>query len=156
MNTDCVGHILPLLCCSRSPVKPHDEGDQALSVDPFHHGCMGRLLHSNGLCEEFRRSACCTLRSWNCRRWTVPWCDLLVSACSSQFAFHTRCTTQSNKFPSITMWYRRHECGFRMAIFFSAATAAGAFGGLLARGIVGKFTHVSHICITLCLLCEQK
>ncbi|KAH0442998.1 major facilitator superfamily transporter [Colletotrichum camelliae] len=36
----------------------------------------------------------------------------------------------------ITMWYRRHECGFRMAIFFSAATAAGAFGGLLARGIV--------------------
>lgn len=36
----------------------------------------------------------------------------------------------------ITLWYRRHECGFRMAIFFSAATAAGAFGGLLARGIV--------------------
>ena len=35
----------------------------------------------------------------------------------------------------ITMWYRRHECGFRMAIFFSAATAAGAFGGLLATAI---------------------
>jgi MFS family permease len=35
----------------------------------------------------------------------------------------------------ITMWYRRHECGFRMALFFSAATAAGAFGGLLARAI---------------------
>lgn len=34
------------------------------------------------------------------------------------------------------MWYRRHECGLRMAIFFSAATAAGAFGGLLSRGIV--------------------
>ena len=34
------------------------------------------------------------------------------------------------------MWYKRHECGLRMAIFFSAATAAGAFGGLLARGIV--------------------
>jgi hypothetical protein len=33
------------------------------------------------------------------------------------------------------MWYRRHECGFRIALFFSAATAAGAFGGLLARGI---------------------
>jgi sugar phosphate permease len=37
---------------------------------------------------------------------------------------------------SITMWYRRHECGFRLAIFFSAATLAGAFGGLLARGIL--------------------
>ncbi|EXM09654.1 major facilitator superfamily domain-containing protein [Fusarium oxysporum II5] len=36
----------------------------------------------------------------------------------------------------ITMWYRRHECGFRMAIFFSAATAAGIFGGFLARGIM--------------------
>ncbi|KAF9524342.1 major facilitator superfamily domain-containing protein [Crepidotus variabilis] len=35
----------------------------------------------------------------------------------------------------ITSWYRRHECGLRMAIFFSAATLAGAFGGLLARGI---------------------
>ncbi|CAG8974486.1 hypothetical protein HYALB_00011636 [Hymenoscyphus albidus] len=35
----------------------------------------------------------------------------------------------------ITIWYKRHECGFRMALFFSAATAAGAFGGLLARGI---------------------
>ncbi|KAH6656621.1 high-affinity nicotinic acid transporter [Truncatella angustata] len=36
----------------------------------------------------------------------------------------------------ITLWYKRHECGLRMAIFFSAATAAGAFGGLLARGII--------------------
>ncbi|PSN72317.1 high-affinity nicotinic acid transporter [Corynespora cassiicola Philippines] len=35
----------------------------------------------------------------------------------------------------ITQWYCRHECGFRMAMFFSAATLAGAFGGLLARGI---------------------
>ena len=33
------------------------------------------------------------------------------------------------------MWYQRHECGLRMALFFSAATAAGAFGGLLARAI---------------------
>ncbi|KAI9155429.1 MFS transporter prlL [Paramyrothecium foliicola] len=36
----------------------------------------------------------------------------------------------------ITMWYKRHECGLRMAVFFSAATAAGAFGGLLARGLM--------------------
>lgn len=35
----------------------------------------------------------------------------------------------------ITRWYCRHECGFRMALFFSAATLAGAFGGILARGI---------------------
>lgn len=35
----------------------------------------------------------------------------------------------------ITQWYCRRECGFRMALFFSAATMAGAFGGILARGI---------------------
>ncbi|KAL5383287.1 hypothetical protein DPSP01_005975 [Paraphaeosphaeria sporulosa] len=35
----------------------------------------------------------------------------------------------------ITQWYVRKECGFRMALFFSAATLAGAFGGILARGI---------------------
>ncbi|KAI9651352.1 hypothetical protein NHQ30_001393 [Ciborinia camelliae] len=35
----------------------------------------------------------------------------------------------------ITMWYPRHECGFRIALFFAMATAAGAFGGLFARGI---------------------
>lgn len=36
----------------------------------------------------------------------------------------------------ITLWYKRSEVGFRTAIFFSAATVAGAFGGLLARGII--------------------
>lgn len=35
----------------------------------------------------------------------------------------------------ITRFYRREECGIRMATFFSAATLAGAFGGVLARGI---------------------
>ncbi|RAR14109.1 high-affinity nicotinic acid transporter [Stemphylium lycopersici] len=35
----------------------------------------------------------------------------------------------------ISQWYVRDECGFRMALFFSAATLAGAFGGILARGI---------------------
>ena len=29
-------------------------------------------------------------------------------------------------------WYKRSEYGIRVAIFFSAATASGAFGGLLA------------------------
>jgi hypothetical protein len=33
----------------------------------------------------------------------------------------------------LTQWYRRYEINFRIALFFSAATAAGAFGGLLAR-----------------------
>ena len=32
-------------------------------------------------------------------------------------------------------WYKRSEFGIRQAIFFSAATVAGAFGGLLAVSI---------------------
>jgi sugar phosphate permease len=33
------------------------------------------------------------------------------------------------------MWYCRHEIQFRQALFFSAASIAGAFSGLLAFGI---------------------
>ncbi|KAG9089629.1 hypothetical protein FRC06_001452, partial [Ceratobasidium sp. 370] len=35
----------------------------------------------------------------------------------------------------ITLWYRRSETGTRLAIIYATATVAGAFGGLLARGI---------------------
>lgn len=35
----------------------------------------------------------------------------------------------------LSSWYKRSEFGLRAAIFFSAATVAGAFGGLLAAGI---------------------
>lgn len=35
----------------------------------------------------------------------------------------------------ITMWYCRHEAQLRQALFFSAASIAGAFSGLLAYGI---------------------
>lgn len=33
------------------------------------------------------------------------------------------------------MWYCRHEIQLRQALFFSAASIAGAFSGLLAFGI---------------------
>ncbi|EPT03013.1 hypothetical protein FOMPIDRAFT_126735 [Fomitopsis schrenkii] len=46
---------------------------------------------------------------------------------------------EAGLFPGVTYylscWYRRQEYGFRAAIFFSAATLAGAFGGLLAAGL---------------------
>ncbi|KAJ5793585.1 hypothetical protein N7457_000184 [Penicillium paradoxum] len=35
----------------------------------------------------------------------------------------------------ITLWYPRHRAQFRQAMFFSAASVAGAFSGLLAFGI---------------------
>jgi len=33
------------------------------------------------------------------------------------------------------MWYKRTETHYRVALFFSAASLAGAFGGILAFGI---------------------
>lgn len=44
----------------------------------------------------------------------------------------------------ITLWYPKRECGFRGAVFFSAATVAGAFSGLLARlfSLMGMFLPI--------------
>jgi MFS family permease len=46
---------------------------------------------------------------------------------------------EAGLFPGVTyyisLWYPRSEQATRVAIFFSAATVAGAFGGLLAYGI---------------------
>jgi sugar phosphate permease len=46
---------------------------------------------------------------------------------------------ESGLFPGVTfylsLWYRRQDVALRIAIFFSAATVAGAFGGILAYGI---------------------
>ncbi|KAK4049038.1 hypothetical protein OIV83_004399 [Microbotryomycetes sp. JL201] len=47
--------------------------------------------------------------------------------------------SESALFPGIcfflTAWYKRTEANFRISLFFSSATLAGAFGGLLAYGL---------------------
>lgn len=47
--------------------------------------------------------------------------------------------TEAGLFPGVsfylTQWYTKYEISWRISLFFSAATAAGAFGGLLARVI---------------------
>ena len=44
--------------------------------------------------------------------------------------------TESGLFPGVvfylSMWYRREEQHYRISLFFSAASLAGAFGGILA------------------------
>lgn len=44
--------------------------------------------------------------------------------------------TESGLFPGVTyyfsMWYKRRERQYRVALFFSGAALAGAFGGALA------------------------
>lgn len=47
--------------------------------------------------------------------------------------------TEGALFPGVvfylSMWYKRQERQYRIALFFSAASLAGAFGGILAYGI---------------------
>ncbi|KAI0832238.1 MFS general substrate transporter [Hypoxylon sp. FL0890] len=47
--------------------------------------------------------------------------------------------TESGLFPGVvfyfSMWYKRRERQYRISLFFSAASLAGAFGGILAYGI---------------------
>jgi MFS family permease len=47
--------------------------------------------------------------------------------------------TESGLFPGVvfylSMWYKRTETHYRVALFFSAASLAGAFSGILAYGI---------------------
>ena len=46
---------------------------------------------------------------------------------------------ESGLFPGVvfylSMWYKRNEQHYRVALFFLAASLAGAFGGILAYGI---------------------
>ncbi|GME48186.1 MFS transporter [Neofusicoccum parvum] len=55
---------------------------------------------------------------------------------------------ESGLFPGVvfylSMWYKRHERVYRVALFFSAASLAGAFGGILAYGI-GKMKGVGGL-----------
>lgn len=47
--------------------------------------------------------------------------------------------TEGGLFPGVvfylSMWYKRNERQYRISLFFSAASLAGAFGGILAYGI---------------------
>lgn len=89
------------------------------------------------------------MKKWRPSRW-IPLIMVAWAICTTLMGLVTsypgllvvRCAlgiAEGGLFPGvtyyITCWYKRHECGFRLAIFFSAATSAGAFGGLLARGI---------------------
>ncbi|OTA63346.1 MFS general substrate transporter [Hypoxylon sp. EC38] len=53
--------------------------------------------------------------------------------------------TESGLFPGVvfyfSMWYKRRERQYRISLFFSAASLAGAFGGILAYGI-GRMSGV--------------
>ncbi|KAL8685670.1 MAG: hypothetical protein Q9218_007619 [Villophora microphyllina] len=67
----------------------------------------------------------------------------LIGVCSSMSGFFAvrffLGVAESGLFPGVvyylSMWYRREERQYRISLFFSAASLAGAFGGILAWGI---------------------
>lgn len=56
--------------------------------------------------------------------------------------------TESGLFPGVvyylSMWYKREERQYRISLFFSAASLAGAFGGILAY-VRGPFWPVNGL-----------
>ncbi|ODQ51705.1 MFS general substrate transporter [Saitoella complicata NRRL Y-17804] len=89
------------------------------------------------------------LKKWGAKRW-IPfimfWWGIvmtLMSLCQSyEGLLGARLAlglAEAGLFPGVTYymttWYKRSEIQFRVGVFFSAATIAGAFGGLLAYGI---------------------
>lgn len=52
---------------------------------------------------------------------------------------------ESGLFPGVvfylSMWYKRNEQHYRVALFFSAASLAGAFGGILAWVSISNATR---------------
>jgi MFS family permease len=79
---------------------------------PFIMVCWGLIMTCTGLVHNFRGLVACRILLGSAEAGLYPGVAFLI-----------------------TTWYRRHETGFRLALFFSAATGAGAFGGLLARAI---------------------
>jgi len=57
--------------------------------------------------------------------------------------------TESGLFPGVvyyfSMWYKRRERQYRIALFFSAASLAGAFGGILAYVSSHRFYGVLRL-----------
>ncbi|CEJ87846.1 Putative Major facilitator superfamily transporter [[Torrubiella] hemipterigena] len=113
--------------------------DYSIAVSIFFPFYVAAEIPSNIAMKRFRPSVWipCIMLAWG-------FCTVMLGVVKNFMGLLiVRCflgLAEGGLFPGITyyitMWYRRHECGLRMAIFFSAATAAGAFGGLLARGIM--------------------
>lgn len=56
--------------------------------------------------------------------------------------------TESGLFPGVvfylSMWYKRNEQHYRLALFFSAASLAGAFGGIFAFVSTNFWVEIGH------------
>jgi hypothetical protein len=100
---------------------------QALSgqrVPHFDHGWDCHHMHLHGLCSQFCWLDGGSGAARSRRRWFLP-------RHHGEFGRPHRADVQF----IISQWYKRDEAALRGAILYAAASASGAFGGLLARAI---------------------
>lgn len=107
----------------------HLEEDDAkiLVADAYHR--MGYHCNVNGIYPK---------RGWIFRRAILVSrvLGLLVLAATNMISLGV---AESGLFPGVvyylSMWYKRDERQYRISLFFSCASLAGAFGGILAYGM---------------------
>jgi len=76
------------------------------------------------------------MRASSCERLRLLFSIISLILCSARIFLGL---AEGGLFPGVTyyisLWYPRQMQAKRVAIFFSAATVSGAFGGILAYGI---------------------
>lgn len=111
--------------------------------------------------------------SWYIGFWVIAWG--LVSACTSQVKSYgdiVACRfllgfVEAPFFCGVifylSKWYTRLEISFRMAIFYSASLLSGAFGNLIAAGILNGLDGVMGLrpwqvssCVTPCYIANRS
>ena len=103
--------------------------DQTCQCSTYNHGCMGSGHDAYVPGEYLSRPS--RVRFRRILRPTSLMC--IYIPCSARVFLGL---TEAGLFPGVTyyisLWYPRADRAMRIAIFFSAATVAGAFGGILA------------------------
>src|ERR1700761_4555771 len=100
---------------------------------PFYHGLLGNSYDTNGHCTKLPRTPSSSNLPRSSRGWSVSWCCCMNPLSTAHQGSFFMLTKISQYY--LPMWYCRHEIQFRQALFFSAASIAGAFSGLLAFAI---------------------
>jgi len=94
-----------------------------------------RIIDTDGYCTKLQRSSRNPPVSRSCRY-------ILIHSQAQYLPLMQQ--KEAGLYPGvayyITLWYPRHRAQYRQALFFSAASIAGAFSGLLAYGIAVRLT----------------
>ena len=93
---------------------------------------MGSGHDAHVPCEHLSRARCVRSRKIRFAAYLAD-TGAILTPCSARIFLGL---TEAGLFPGVnyylSMWYPRSDRGVRIAIFYSAATVAGAFGGIIA------------------------